>query len=120
MLIPYVVIVNGPGEIPFILIRIITVTAVLLIVYYVGGIMAGDVKLLGLISGYLCGTDVIKYIILVFYFAAFIGIVKVLMNLIIDRETPKKITFHARFFWHILYFLLRKEVSGERKSVLRI
>lgn len=67
MLIPYVVIVNGPGEIPFILIRIITVTAVLLIVYYVGGIMAGDVKLLGLISGYLCGTDVIKYIILVFY-----------------------------------------------------
>ena len=92
MLIPYVVIVNGPGEIPFILIRIITVTAVLLIVYYVGGIMAGDVKLLGLISGYLCGTDVIKYIILVFYFAAFIGIVKVLMNLIIDRETPKKIT----------------------------
>ncbi len=46
MLIPYVVIVNGPGEIPFILIRIITVTAVLLIVYYVGGIMAGDVKLI--------------------------------------------------------------------------
>ena len=110
MLIPYVVIVNGPGEIPFILIRIITVTAVLLIVYYVGGIMAGDVKLLGLISGYLCGTDVIKYIILVFYFAAFIGIVKVLMNLIIDRETPKKITikFSCPIFLAYLVLFITK------------
>ena len=75
MMIPYIVIVNGPGEIPFILIRIIAVTAILLVVYNFGGILAGDVKLLGLISGYLCGTDVVKYIILVFYFAAFIGIV---------------------------------------------
>ena len=107
MLIPYVVIVNGPGEIPFILIRIITVMAVLLIVYYVGGIMAGDVKLLGLISGYLCGTDVIKYIILVFYFAAFI---KVLMNLIIDRETPKKITikFSCPIFLAYLVLFITK------------
>lgn len=110
MLIPYVVIVNGPGEIPFILIRIITVTAVLLIVYYVGGIMAGDVKLLGLISGYLCGTDVIKYIILVFYFAAFISIVKVLMNLIIDRETPEKITikFSCPIFLAYLVLFITK------------
>lgn len=113
-MIPYIVIVNGPGEIPFILIRIIAVTAILLVVYYFGGIMAGDVKLLGLISGYLCGTDVVKYIILVFYFAAFIGIVKILMTFIIDRETPKNMTIKFScpiFLAYLVLFITKGGIS---------
>ena len=74
------------------LIQIIAVTAVLLIVYKAGGIMAGDVKLIGLIAGFLDSKDIVKYIILVFYIAAFLGVVKIIFNYIAEENEASKRT----------------------------
>lgn len=76
----------------FALIRIIVVTMVLFLVYCAGGILAGDVKLLALIAGYLATKDVAKYIILVFYVAAFIGLIKIFFKYISVRDNYEKTT----------------------------
>lgn len=61
----------------------------MLIVYMLKGVMAGDVKLLGLIAGFLTDGDITKYIILVFYVAAFMGFIKIIMQYIGNNMAPK-------------------------------
>ena len=48
------------------LLRILAVSVFMLVVYIFKGVMAGDVKLLGMIAGFLESADVIKFIILIF------------------------------------------------------
>ena len=89
--------------------QVIVVTTVLLLVYRIGGIMAGDVKLIGRIAGFLNGRDIAKYIILVFYIAGFIGIVKMIFNYISEENEDSKrttIRFTAPILiaYLILYF----------------
>ena len=91
------------------LLQVISITAVLLVVYKFGGIMAGDVKLIGLIAGFLDGRDIAKYVILVFYIAGFIGIVKMIFNYISEENEASKrttIRFTAPILiaYLILYF----------------
>ena len=89
--------------------QVIAVTVILLLVYRFGGIMAGDVKLVGLIAGFLNGRDIAKYIILVFYIAGFIWIVKMIFNYISEENEASKrttIRFTAPILiaYLILYF----------------
>lgn len=61
----------------------------MLVVYIFKGVMAGDVKLLGMIAGFLESADVIKFIILIFYIAAFMGFIKIVMQFIGNEKAPK-------------------------------
>lgn len=55
--------------------------------------MAGDVKLLGLVSGFLNCQDVVKYVVITFYIAAFIGFVKIIFQYIEDEKRKTTIKF---------------------------
>ncbi len=59
---------------------IFLIGAALIVVYIIGGLGAGDVKLLCLIGGYLGLENAIKYTLLVIFIGALTGIVKVLTN----------------------------------------
>lgn len=52
----------------------------LFIVYLAGGIGAGDVKLMGLIGGFLGVREGLIYTVLVFFIGAFAGVVKILAD----------------------------------------
>ena len=93
--------------------QVIAVTVILLLVYRFGGIMAGDVKLVGLIAGFLSGRDIAKYIILVFYIAGFIGIVKMIFNYISEEnEASKRITIRFTAPILIAYLILYLTKGG--------
>lgn len=101
-------ITGGIAECGYALVRIVSVTSILLLVYVAGGILAGDVKLLGLCAGCLSMDDVVKYIIVVFYLAAFIGVVKMFYQKIIENRAPKKTTIKFSvpiFLGYIIWFL---------------
>ena len=54
--------------------------AVLAVIYMVGGLGAGDVKLMCMLAGYLRLENAVKYILLVIFIGAFAGIIKMLSN----------------------------------------
>ena len=95
------------------ILQVIAVTVILLLVYRFGGIMAGDVKLVGLIAGFLNGRDIAKYIILVFYIAGFIGIVKMIFNYISEEnEASKRTTIRFTAPILIAYLILYLTKGG--------
>ena len=79
-MIPYVYFNHSLEGVVCAVIRIIIILSFLIVVYLVNGICAGDVKLLAMISGYFMITDCIKLIILIFYIAAFFGIIKIIIS----------------------------------------
>lgn len=95
------------------LLQVISITAVLLVVYKFGGIMAGDVKLIGLIAGFLDGRDIAKYVILVFYIAGFMGVIKVIFNYIAEEnEASKRTTIRFTAPILIAYLILYLTKGG--------
>ena len=95
------------------LLQVISITAVLLVVYKFGGIMAGDVKLIGLIAGFLDGRDIAKYVILVFYIAGFMGVIKVIFNYIAEEnEASKRTTIRFTVPILIAYLILYLTKGG--------
>lgn len=95
------------------LLQVISITAVLLVVYKFGGIMAGDVKLIGLIAGFLDGRDIAKYVILVFYIAGFMGVIKVIFNYISEEnEASKRTTIRFTAPILIAYLILYLTKGG--------
>ena len=95
------------------LLQVISITAVLLVVYKFGGIMAGDVKLISLIAGFLDGRDIAKYVILVFYIAGFMGVIKVIFNYISEEnEASKRTTIRFTAPILIAYLILYLTKGG--------
>ena len=95
------------------LLQVISITAELLVVYKFGGIMAGDVKLIGLIAGFLDGRDIAKYVILVFYIAGFMGVIKVIFNYISEEnEASKRTTIRFTAPILIAYLILYLTKGG--------
>lgn len=63
--------------------------SVLFILYIMGGLGAGDVKLLSLICGFIGMEHCVKFVLLVFFMGAGIGIIKIMMR-IISRISDNK------------------------------
>lgn len=98
----YVLTAGYAGLIPIIFIRagwqglgralagVLAVGAPLLIVYFIGGIGAGDVKLIGFMGGLLGMRQGLVYMVLVFFIGAFTGIVKMLTDAAVRISANRK------------------------------
>lgn len=77
----YTISTSGMSGILGSLISIVSVGIFLFIIYLIGGIGAGDVKLLCLLVSFLSFTDSLKFVILVLFTGAFCGCIKLLIEL---------------------------------------
>ncbi len=80
ILFPYQYLINGWVSVGQSLAGILICGGLLYLIYFIGGIGAGDVKLICLICGVIGVIDGIKFLILVFFAGAFIGIIKILVT----------------------------------------
>lgn len=84
------------------------VSIVMLVIYFFKGIMAGDVKLIGMICGFLSGKDIVKFIVLIFYAAALLGIIKIIFRFIAEefdgcKKTTIRFTAPILISYMVLY-----------------
>ncbi len=77
----YTVLKNGMNGIVSSLLSVVSVGIFLFVIYLIGGIGAGDVKLLCLLVSFLSLIDSMKFVILVLFTGAFCGGIKLLMEL---------------------------------------
>lgn len=96
---------------------VLAVGAPLFIVYLIGGIGAGDVKLMGLMGGFLGVRQGLVYMVLVLFIGAFAGIVKILADAAVgisESRKPQKIRTSIRFSIPILiaYLILLISKGG--------
>lgn len=99
------------------LVGVLAVGAPLFIVYLIGGIGAGDVKLMGLMGGFLGVRQGFVYMVLVLFIGAFAGIVKMLADAAVrisESRKPQKIRTSIRFSIPILiaYLILLISKGG--------
>ena len=84
---------------------------ILLMIFLVHGISAGDVKLLSMLVGYFKINDGLKFLVLVFYIGAFVGIIKIIMNVAVNLKIEKgmtKIKFSAPILAGYMLMLISK------------
>ena len=79
---PYIVMTRRTSDVVWALLSIFVVGIILIGVYLIGGIGAGDVKLICLISGFLEPVEGLKLLFLIFILGAFFGVVKILFSLV--------------------------------------
>ena len=96
---------------------VLAVGAPLFIVYLIGGIGAGDVKLMGFMGGFLGARQGLVYMVLVLFIGAFAGIVKMITNAAVrisENRKPQKIGTNIRFSIPILigYLILLISKGG--------
>ena len=87
---PYIVITRTGSEVVWALLSVIIVGCILLVVYWIGGIGAGDVKLICLISGFLYPVEGLKLIFLIFVIGAFWGVIKIMFSLVMGMSEGKR------------------------------
>lgn len=101
---PYVVLTRTVDEVVWALLSVMIVGMILMSVYLIGGIGAGDVKLLCLISGFLEPLEGLKLLFLIFVVGAFYGVVKIMFSMVVvlsGGDMPKSRT-EIRFSGPIL------------------
>ena len=86
---PYIILTKSSVEVVWALLSLIIVGTVLLCVYAIGGIGAGDVKLMCLISGFLFPLEGLKLILLIFVIGAFCGVIKIMFSLVMKLSGTK-------------------------------
>lgn len=86
---PYIILTKTSNEVVWAFLSVIIVGVVLLIVYVIGGIGAGDVKLMCLISGFLFPIEGLKLILLIFVIGAFWGVIKIMFSLVMKLSGIK-------------------------------
>lgn len=80
---PYIVLTRATSEVVWALLSVLVVGTILMGVYLIGGIGAGDVKLICLISGFLEPIEGLKLLFLIFIVGAFWGVVKILFSYVV-------------------------------------
>lgn len=80
---PYIVMTRTTCEVVWALLSVVIVGTILMGIYLIGGIGAGDVKLICLISGFLEPIEGLKFIFLIFIVGAFWGVVKILFSYVV-------------------------------------
>lgn len=80
---PYIVITRTTEEVVWALLSVLIVGTMLIGVYLIGGIGAGDVKLICLISGFLKPEEGLKLLFVIFIVGAFWGVVKILFSYVV-------------------------------------
>lgn len=96
------------------LVGVLAVGAPLFVVYLIGGIGAGDVKLMGLMGGFLGARQGLVYTVLVLFIGAFAGIVKMLADTalrISEKNKTQKRRTSIRFSVPILIGYLMLLIS---------
>lgn len=91
-MIPIIYAMRGWAGVGMALMGVLAVGIPLFIAYIVGGIGAGDVKLIGLIGGFLGVKSGLIYTVLVLFIGAFIGVVKMLANAAVSISNKEKIS----------------------------
>lgn len=79
---PYIILTKTSSDVVWALLSVLVVGVILLIVYAIGGIGAGDVKLMCLIAGFLYPMESLKLISLIFVIGAFWGVIKIMFSLV--------------------------------------
>ena len=80
---PYIVMTRTMDEVVWSLLSVVIVGTILIGVYLIGGIGAGDVKLICLISGFLQPMEGLKMLFLIFVVGAFWGVIKLLFSYVV-------------------------------------
>lgn len=113
---PYVVMTRTLSEVVWALLSVVIVGIILMGVYLIRGIGAGDVKLICLISGFLEPLEGLKLLFLILVVGAFYGVVKIMFSMVValsGGELPKSRTV-IRFSGPILvgYLLMLLSRGG--------
>lgn len=86
---PYIILKKTGSEVVWAFLSVVIVGVILLSVYVIGGIGAGDVKLMCLISGFLFPMESLKLIFLIFVIGAFWGVIKIMFSLVMKLSGIK-------------------------------
>ena len=86
---PYIILTKTDSEVVWAFLSVVIVGVILLSVYVIGGIGAGDVKLMCLISGFLFPMESLKLIFLIFVIGAFWGVIKIMFSLVMKLSGIK-------------------------------